>query len=94
MSAFHFILMALACYRLTVLIVRDAGPWDVCKWARRQVKMLGCPYCVSVWVGGVLETFYYFTVKTDAPMVAACLALALSSVAIILDRCFSVDYTT
>ena len=88
MTPFAFIILSLACYRLTVLFVHDTGPFDVFKRARARLKMLGCVRCASVWIGAILATIYYFTVRQDAPIVAACVALALSSVAIILDRCF------
>lgn len=94
MTPFHFVILALAAYRITVLIARDSGPFDVFKCARARVKWLGCPFCVSVWIGVALELIYFFTVKQDAPIVATVLALALSSVAIILDRCFSSDHQT
>ena len=93
-SVFHFILMALACYRLSVLIARDSGPFAMFKRAREKVAMLGCVYCVSVWIGAALEAIYLFTVKQDVPIVAACTALALSSSAIMLDRIFSIDHKT
>jgi len=94
MSVFHFFLLALACYRLTVLVARDAGPLDAFKRARARVKWLGCAYCVSVWAGALLQLIYYWTAAKDSLLMAVCSALALSSVAIILDRCFSADYST
>lgn len=94
MSPFEFIILSLACYRLTVLVARDSGPFDVFKKARARVPMLGCPFCVSVWIGIILQTTYAFTVKVDTLIVAACTALALSSVSIILDRCFTSDFKT
>lgn len=85
MTPFHFIIFALACYRLTVLVVRDLGPFNVFAKARARIKMLACPYCVSIWIGAVIVCL---TATSEPPIVAACIAFALSAVAIMLDRAF------
>lgn len=92
MSAFQFCIASLCCYRLTVLFARDAGPREVMKKLRKGNKLLSCPFCVSVWMGALLEfAFYLFGVR-DLPVMCFCLALGMSAVSIILDRCFTADY--
>lgn len=93
MTAFQFILAALACYRLTVLIARDAGPFGVFRWLRStRFKVFSCPYCVSLWAGALIESCFYLSGVTDTPVIVACIILSLSAVAIMLDRLFSSDH--
>lgn len=94
MTIFNFILGCLACYRLTVLIARDAGPGDIFKSLRGYSKLLSCPYCVSVWIGAVLEGVFYFSGFHDLLIICFAIALAFSAAAIMLDRVFSSDYKT
>lgn len=94
-SVFQFVIAALACYRVSVLLVKDAGPWEVFKKARkltRVSKLLNCMFCTSVWVGAMIEAALYSSGVKDLPIVCVCLALGMSAVTIILDRCFSADY--
>lgn len=96
MTIFQFILASLACYRGTVLIARDVGPWDIFKRLRKVAhfsKLLSCPFCVSIWLAALIEGVFYFTrVAIDPPIVCACLILSMSAISIILDRCFTVDF--
>lgn len=94
MTVFQFILAALACYRATVLIARDVGPWDVFKRLRkvaRFTKLLSCPFCVSVWVATAIETAFYFSGIRDSLVVSVCIVLSFSAIAVILDRTFTSD---
>lgn len=94
MTVFQFLLAGLACYRLTVLFSRDAGPFDVFKLLRKHSKLVACPYCVSVWLGGFVEAAFYFSGIVDPWVVMLSIVLALSAVAIILDRIFTSDHLT
>lgn len=93
-TPFVFILGCLASYRLSVLVVRDAGPWGVFARLRkvtRLSKLLSCIFCVSVWVGAAVEAALYLSGIRDIPVVAGCIALSFSAVTIALDRVFSSD---
>lgn len=93
MTVFQFILAGLCCYRLTVLIARDRGPWKMFERLRMlQPKWLGCPFCVSVTIAAVIEAAFWCSGVRDSYVVAACIVFALSAVAIILDRCFTADH--
>jgi hypothetical protein len=56
MSAFPFILLALATWRITHLFSKEDGPFDVIYLVRKKAgagffgSLLDCFYCVSVWV--------------------------------------------
>lgn len=97
MTGFQFILASLACYRLTVCFARDLGPWQVFKRLRavpRLGLMLGCHFCVSVWIAAVIEAAFFFSGYRDAPVVIACSVLAMSATTIALDRIFTSDHQT
>ncbi len=55
MSAFTFILISLACWRITHLFSKEDGPFDIIFILRRKAgagffgSLLDCFYCVSVW---------------------------------------------
>lgn len=94
MKPFVFILAALACYRVTLLISKDVGPWDVFKRLRkvaRFTKLLSCPFCVSVWVAAGIDIALYLSGYRDAPAVVFCRIFAMSAIAIALDRIFTSD---
>lgn len=54
----YFVLGYLAVYRLTYMVVRDEGPFEIFErlrgmfvgnnWMGRGIR---CPYCVSFWMG-------------------------------------------
>lgn len=52
--------LPLACWRLSVMLVSEPGPFEVFEWIRHkaQGKMLGdllaCVWCTSVWVSAGL----------------------------------------
>lgn len=95
MTPYLFILASLACYRLTVLIARDAGPWRMFAKMRkvdRFSKLLKCPFCVSIWCALLIETAFYFSGLRNIPVIMACNILAMSAVSIALDRIFTVSH--
>lgn len=96
MTAFQFILAALACYRLTVLFSRDAGPFKIFTKLRALKHgigpLFGCPYCISLWVAAAIETGFFFSGVRDLPIVMLSIVLALSAISIMSDRVFTSDH--
>lgn len=93
MTIFQFILAALCCYRLTVLFSRD----EVCKPLRAIPyvgHVIGCPFCISVWVAIAIETGFFFSGYRDSLIVSICSALSMSAIAIALDRIFTSNHVT
>jgi hypothetical protein len=89
-----FWIAALACYRVTVFIVRDRGPFGV--FARlRKVKLLSkflkCPFCVSPYIGAVTAFGLWLAGYALSWSMWIFIAAAFSSVTIALDRTFSSD---
>lgn len=53
-----FAMVALAVYRLSVMISSEAGPWDTLARMRNALgastmigKLVRCPFCLSFWFG-------------------------------------------
>ena len=92
----EFWVSAIACYRLTILISRDLGPWRVFKRLRtidRCSELLKCPFCVSIYTGS-LTTFILWLSGFVMPIgMWFLLALSFSAVTIALDRTFTADYS-
>lgn len=97
MNWWYLILGGLATYSMTVLIVRDAGPWKIIKRIReldRYSKLLKCPFCVSVWIAGFVN-LAYFLIGIETNLVILFLSLfAMRAISIMLDRAFTSDYQT
>jgi hypothetical protein len=94
MTPFLFIVACLACYRLTILIARDMGPFNVFQNLRANWRVFGCVFCISVWIGFTLEALLILFGLTHLAFTAILEAFAMSAAAIILDRCFSADYNS
>ncbi|HEY6081939.1 MAG TPA: hypothetical protein VIU45_00695 [Chitinophagaceae bacterium] len=64
MSVFIFIMMILAGWRITHLLAKEEGPFDITLWLREKAgagffgSLLDCFYCVSVWVALPLGIWY------------------------------------
>lgn len=63
----EFIIIALAVYRLSVMIASEHGPFDVIDWTKDRFKqgsmmrkLLNCPFCLSVWFGVLGACFLPF----------------------------------
>lgn len=56
MSIFLFLVMALACWRITHLFSKEDGPLNIIYLLRKKAgagffgSLLDCFYCISVWV--------------------------------------------
>jgi hypothetical protein len=56
MEVFYFVLLSLAVWRITHLLSKEDGPFDIIFLIRRKAgngffgTLLDCFYCVSVWV--------------------------------------------
>lgn len=86
---------AFCTYRLTVMISRDLGPWDVFSKLRsidRCSKLLKCPMCTSVYTGSLVTIGLYFSGFTMPIAMWCILSLSFSAGSIVLDRCFTADY--
>jgi hypothetical protein len=95
MTGLQFLVASLATYRLTVLVSRDLGPFSIFKKLRAIPHlglMVGCPYCVSIWIAAGVELSFYFSGVRDSPVVSACIVLAMSSITIACDRVFTFDH--
>lgn len=55
-AALQFFICALACWRLSHLLSKEDGPWDIIFRIRKQLgqgffgSLLDCFYCVSIWI--------------------------------------------
>ena len=83
----RLIVGALATWRITSLLIREDGPWDVLVsfrgWFGRTdfgTGLLSCPWCLSVWVGAVVGLL----TLTDAWIVN--ILFAFSAVAIVMEK--------
>ncbi len=77
-------LAILAVWRLTHLVTREDGPWDVVRRVRQSQmagRMLSCFYCLSVWVA--LPFAWFVRGSTIERLVAW---WAISGAAILLER--------
>lgn len=95
MTVFQFILASLCCFRLTVLIVRDVGPWRMFARLRSVAhftKLLTCVFCTSLWVAAGIETAFLLSRVHDKPVVIVCIVFAMSGITVILDRTWTVDH--
>lgn len=98
-TPFQFLLLALATYRLALMISSEAGPFWMFKHLRRFVKReapkkthmddgIECLFCVSAQFGIVIAITAYFFLGNPIYDVSI-LALALSGSAIIIHHAFT-----
>jgi hypothetical protein len=85
---FRFVIAVLATWRLTHLIAREDGPFDVVVRLRARAgagvagRLMDCPYCVSVWIA------VPFAFSLAQRPLAWCAAwLAISGGASLIERC-------
>jgi hypothetical protein len=86
-SATSFVIAALAVWRLTHLLHAEDGPWRLAARLRARLgdgavgQMVGCFYCLSVWVALLLAP-WLGRQALDLLVITA----ALSGAAIVLER--------
>lgn len=84
---YWFVLALLATWRVTQLLAREAGPWDVLGRLRRGVgsprlrELLSCFNCLSIWVALPFTLVVSHSLRTFLVS-----WLALSGGAVLLDR--------
>ena len=85
--AFRFLLALLAVWRITHLLAREDGPWDILLRVRKALgdgmlsRLSACFYCLSIWVA---LPFAWFLKGDSAETFVGW--LALSGGAILLER--------
>lgn len=96
MSWLIFWIGALATYRLTVLIARDLGPFQLFKKLRAVhtlSKWAKCTFCVSPYAAAIVAITLVFSGSQQPFALWILTALSWSAIAIALDRTFSADYS-
>lgn len=62
MSAFDYLILALAVWRVSHLISREDGPFYIFKRLRNRLPLGGltaCIYCLSVWIAAALYLLWF-----------------------------------
>lgn len=63
MSAYLFVICSLAIWRITHLLAREDGPFDLIFLLRKKAgagffgNLLDCFYCLSIWISAVFSVF-------------------------------------
>jgi uncharacterized protein DUF1360 len=87
MTLLHILILSLATWRISSLLVNEDGPYQMLAELRsktiKYTKLLECVWCVSLWIGVILIVAYYLF-----PLYAIWIMLpfALSAGAILADR--------
>lgn len=94
MNFLTWFISALACYRVTVLISRDIGPFGIFAWIREHshCKGLKCPYCTGVYVGALTALCLYWAGLSMPLGMWIILSLSFSGATVCFDRVFTSDY--
>lgn len=98
-SALELLLLALATYRVSLMVSKEAGPFWAFKLFRRSVKKnapkqihlddgIECLWCVSAQMGIVIAVSSHFFWEYAAYRIGI-IALALSAVAVIANQMFT-----
>lgn len=87
MDIITFLVLSLAVWRLSNLLVNEDGPYQMLAEFRhsavKATHLFECVFCLSVWLGLIVAVAYYFY---PAWTVLAALPFALSAGAILVDR--------
>jgi hypothetical protein len=96
MTGITFLIYALACWRITHLVVLEDGPADLIKRLRNFASkllffrdLLSCVWCASIWVGAGLALADLLSPSWTA---RASLVFALSALSVIVERWMEVQY--
>jgi hypothetical protein len=87
--AFKFVLAVLATWRVTHLLAREDGPFDIVLRLRLRLgdgmlgRLVDCFYCLSMWVAAPIALLIYVQ-----PRDLLLIWLALSGAACLIDRIF------
>lgn len=85
---FHFVIAVLAVWRLTHLLSKEDGPFDLMYKIRKQIgqgffaNLLDCFYCLSIWVA---IPFGIWIGHTVIEKIICC--LALSGAVCLIQKC-------
>lgn len=99
MKPFEFLVLALAVYRLALMVTKEAGPGWVFKRLRGLVRRkapkeshmdegISCQFCMSMQIAIVVATTAHFWWDTSTYQIGA-YALALSATAIMCNQVFT-----
>jgi len=84
------LICSLACYRLTILLCTDEGPFSAMSRVRalslRYTALLSCPHCTGVWMA--LGTIIMLKAGLDIPLLILAVAGAQSFMESCLERKF------
>lgn len=101
MTFLRFFILALATFRLTILLTKDNGPGWIMRRLRQLVKRktprsahldegVECPWCASVWFGTAIAIADFYCHGNSVYEILI-LLLALSGAAIVLNQSFTKD---
>lgn len=87
----HLVLLALAVFRITRLIMQDEISEPFREWVWKKYPpnttkigyLISCPWCLSIWVAVFLVVLYVFVPWIAIPVAAV---FALSAVAGLIDQ--------
>lgn len=88
LEIFRFIILALACWRISYMLVNEVGPYKIFQRLRNRIinhplSPIHCFKCTSVWVA-------FFLAPVNDPAYFIPSWLALSAIAIFLEAKFNV----
>lgn len=96
-SFLEWLIGCMATYRIVVLVVRDAGPFQIMKRLRsidHCSKLLKCPYCVGIWAGIIIALAFYVGGVNEPLVLWPCISLSFSAFSVMADRTWTSDYST
>lgn len=79
----EFLILALATWRLSSLMVNEDGPFKMFEYVRQLPGPFECIWCFSVWVG-IFLSISFITIPLYTTWF--CMPFALSTVAILVDK--------
>lgn len=100
MKPFDFLIVALAVYRLSLMITKEKGPGWMFVHLRRLVKRnapkeshmdegIDCLWCMSMQISMAMTTLAWFFFPTNPICAVSLYSLAASGVAIIINQAFT-----